>query len=226
MTGRQVTRDTPLVQVALDVTTAKHAIELGRAAVAAGADWLELGKPLVEFIGIRGLAEVCAEFPGRYLLADLMIIAAPRKYLQACADLGISNATVTALAPVPTVIEAIAVGRELGVEVTVDLFNCADLLGNAVRYADAGADYLMVHFGVDQKRARPDGSPLEDLAAVAARVTTPLSYATYDARESVAAVTAGASVIVQGEPLLSAGDPLAALTEFITTTKFGTGAIR
>jgi hypothetical protein len=76
----------------------------------------------------------------------------------------------------------------------------------------------MVHFGVDQKRAHPDGSPIETLRAVVDSVDVPVSYATYDLDESRRALDAGASVIVQGEPLLSAPEPRAALRDFIRLT--------
>jgi len=210
---------TPLVQVAIDVTSVDRARPLIETAVASGADWIELGKPLIEFEGLRGLAALAPLLEGRYVLADVMIIAAPEKYILAARELGASNVTVTALAPEETVTEAIHAGKRLGVEITVDLFNVPDPVASARQYSRLGADYVMVHFGVDQKRKSPDGSPIETLARVVDAVNTPVSYATYDLDECRRAVAAGASVIVQGEPLLSAEDPAVALTDFITSTR-------
>lgn len=205
----------PLVQVALDVTDADEAVVLGEQALAAGADWLEIGKPLVEFEGIKGVRRVCERFAGSYVLMDLMIIAAPERYVAAAAQCGASNVTVTALAPEVTVAAAMESGRRHGVAITVDLFNTPDPVAAARRAEQLGADYVMVHFGVDQKRERPEGSPIDDLRRVVQAVGIPVSYATYDAAEAVAATAAGASVIVQGAPLISAADPRAALEEFI-----------
>jgi 3-keto-L-gulonate-6-phosphate decarboxylase len=208
----------PVVQVAIDVTSLDDASRLIDDAIAAGADWIELGKPLIEFAGLRGLLELRPQLEGRYVVADAMILSAPEKYLRAAQEAGASNVTVTALAPRQTVVEAIEAGKRLGVAVTVDLFNVGDVLGAAQDFARAGADYLMVHFGVDQKRAHPDGSPIETLRAVVDSVDVPVSYATYDLDESRRALDAGASVIVQGEPLLSAPEPRAALRDFIRLT--------
>lgn len=209
----------PLIQVAIDTTSIDAARPMIDAAISAGADWIELGKPLIEFEGLKGVRQLMPELEGKYVLLDVMIMAAPEKYVLAAQEMGARNVTVTALAPNETVEEAIAVGKRLGVDITVDLFNVTDVMGKARRYADLGADYLMVHFGVDQKRAQPEGSPILLLRDVVNAVEVPISYATYDLAESRAAVLAGASVIVQGEPLLSGPNPVEALTEFVRQTQ-------
>jgi 3-hexulose-6-phosphate synthase len=215
----------PLVQIAIDAISLDTARSMAGIAQRAGADWIEIGKPLIEYEGINGVAELVSELGSTYVLLDLMIMAAPEKYIRAAREIGAQNVMVTALAPFETVAAAITFGKQLGVDVTVDLFNTPDTLTLARRFSDLGADYLMVHFGVDQKRSRPAGSPVELLRQVVEAVDVPVSYATYDLDESLAAVAAGASVIVQGEPLTSAPEPEEALRAFIAaTTSHGTGA--
>lgn len=215
----------PLIQVAVDTVSIESAAAIIDDALAAGADWIELGKPLVEFEGLLGLRRLRPLLEGRYVVVDAMIMSAPEKYIVAAKECGASNVTVTALAPRETVLAALEAGKRLGVHVTVDLFNVSDVVATAREYARAGADYLMVHFGVDQKRAQPDGSPINTLAEVVRSVDVPVSYATYDTDESRRAVEAGASVIVQGEPLLSVGDRRDALRRFVESThSFATGA--
>lgn len=209
----------PLIQVAIDTVSIAAAQPLIEAAIFAGADWIEFGKPLIEFEGLKGVRQLMPQLEGKYVLLDVMIIAAPEKYIRAAQEMGARNVTVTALAPDETIEEAIVVGKRLGIDITIDLFNATDVVAKARRYADLGADYLMVHFGVDQKRAQPDGSPILLLRDVVQAVEVPVSYATYDLAESHAAVLAGASVIVQGEPLLSSPNPREALTEFVRQTQ-------
>jgi 3-hexulose-6-phosphate synthase/6-phospho-3-hexuloisomerase len=108
----------PVVQVAIDVTSLDDASRLIDDAIAAGAAWIELGKPLIEFAGLRGLLELRPQLEGRYVVADAMILSAPEKYLRAAQEAGASNVTVTALAPRQTVVEAIEAGKRLGVAVT------------------------------------------------------------------------------------------------------------
>ncbi|WP_167132945.1 orotidine 5'-phosphate decarboxylase / HUMPS family protein [Paramicrobacterium chengjingii] len=209
----------PKVQIAIDTTSAEHARELIEIAQASGADWIEIGKPLIEFEGLRGLEELKDQLEAPYVLFDLMVMSSPSKYISAAHRLGANNVTVSAHAPLETIQEAVYAAHDLSIALTVDLFNVENPVERAVEAAHAGADYVMVHFGVDQKRHQPEGSPIGVLREVALAVDIPVSYATYDADESRRAVEAGASVIVQGEPLLSAEEPRKALSEFIATTK-------
>lgn len=208
----------PQVQLALDVTDVESAIRLGHIGLNAGADWLEVGKPLIEFEGLNGVRRLVQEFHTTPIVLDLMVMAAPERYIRAAAEAGAFSVTVTALAPEITVLTAVDLGRKYGVDVTVDLFNVSDVLSAAARFAAHGAP-LMVHFGVDQKRASPDGSPIAVLAEVTAGTDVRVSYATYDLDESIAAVAAGADVIVQGEPLLSSPHFEQSFTDFVRHTR-------
>ena len=209
----------PRVQVALDVTSIEAATTLATAALDAGADQLEIGKPLVEFLGLEGVASVMERFPGVHFELDLMIMAGAARYVEAAAEMGARGVTVTALVPWVTIEDAVARGRELGVRVCVDLFNVSDPVATARRAEGAGAGAVMIHVGVDQRRHDPQFSQLDELREAAAAVSIPVAYATYDVGEAMAAVDAGASEIVQGAPLIEADDPRAALASFIDRVK-------
>jgi 3-hexulose-6-phosphate synthase and related proteins len=208
-----------IIQIALDVTDSERAEYLAGCAVRAGADWLEIGNPLNKFEGVHAIRHISSRFSGQYILVDFMIMAGAKRYVTAAKERGAHNVTVTALCPDITVRETIEEGKRQGIEVTVDLFNTADVVECAKKYSDMGADYIMVHFGVDQKRENPDTSPLDLLKQVHEAVKTPLSYAVYDVEEARQAVKNGAKVIVVGEPLLSAEDPEEAMREFIESVK-------
>jgi hypothetical protein len=75
-------RPQPRVQVALDVTSIEEATRLATAALDAGADQLEIGKPLIEFLGLQGAASIMARFPGVRFELDLMIMAAAASRLR------------------------------------------------------------------------------------------------------------------------------------------------
>ncbi len=209
----------PIVQIAIDVTENNQAAHLAACALAAGADWLEIGNPLVKFEGVHAISHVSSRFPDAYILVDFMILAGAKRYITAARERGARNVTVTALAPDITVRETIEEGKRQGIAVTVDLFNVPSVVESAKKYEAMGADYIMVHFGTDQKRERPDFSPLAELKAVSEAVRTPLSYAVYDQAEGVAAVQNGASIIVVGQPLIAAADPTAAIAAFVQAIK-------
>lgn len=210
-----------IIQMAIDVTDNERAAFLAKCALNAGADWIEIGNPLNKFEGVHAIDYISSRFPETYILVDFMILAGAKRYVTAAKDRGARNVTVTALCPDITVRETIEEGKKQGIDVTVDLFNVADPVEAAKKYAAMGADYIMVHFGVDQKREHPDASPLETLRIINETVDTPLSFAVYDAEEAIAAVENGADVIVVGEPLLSAPDPEKAMKEFIDKVRKG-----
>ena len=61
----------PIVQISLDLTDIKEAIETARIAVEAGVDWLEAGTPLILAEGLHGVRALRAEFPDHPIVADL-----------------------------------------------------------------------------------------------------------------------------------------------------------
>lgn len=210
--------DKTIVQIAIDLTETEAALELAGDALLAGADWLEVGNPWIKLEGgRRTLQALRSAYPDAYVLADLMILSGSKRYIDLAAEAGINNVTVTALAPDYTVEEAIVLGRDRGVDVTVDLFNVDDPVAGALKYEAMGATHVMVHFGVDQKRKFPAGSPVGVLRDVVDAVSIPVSYATYGVEEAVEAVRSGAAIIVQGSPLITGPDRLARLTEFVRT---------
>lgn len=209
----------PIIQIAIDVTTNERAAYLTECALRAGADWIEVGNPLNKFEGVHAIRYLTERFPDAYVLVDFMILAGAKRYVTAAKERGAKNVTVTALCPDITVRETIEEGKRQGVAVTVDLFNVEDPVESAKKYEAMGADYIMVHFGVDQKRENPNASPLDTLKRVHETVKTPLSFAVYDAEEAIQAVRNGAEVIVVGEPLLSAEDPEKAMRAFVETVK-------
>lgn len=209
----------PLIQIAIDVTDNERASYLTQCALRAGADWIEVGNPLNKFEGVHAISYLSERFPDAYILVDFMILAGAKRYVTAAKERGAMNVTVTALCPDITVRETIEEGKRQGIEVTVDLFNVADVVESAKKYEKMGADYIMVHFGVDQMRQNPNASPLDALKRVHECVKTPLSYAVYNVSDGIQAVKNGASVIVVGEPLLSAADPEKAMREFIEAVK-------
>ncbi len=209
----------PIVQIAIDCVENEKAAFLAECAVNAGADWLEIGNPLNKFEGVHAIDYVSSRFPNEYILVDFMVIAGAKRYVTAAKQRGAKNVTVTALAPDITVKETIEEGKKQGVDITVDLFNVTDIVNAAIKYEKMGADYIMVHFGVDQKRENPQASPLDSLKEIAAVTKCPLSFAVYDIEEAKTAVSYGAAVIVVGEPLISSDTPTEDMKKFIDELK-------
>lgn len=187
----------PIVQLAIDSMDEDVAASLVTRAAASGADWIELGRPLLDAVGFAGLERLVRLSPNSTFVLDAMILAAPGRYMDRLVELGIAAVTVTALAPEVTIRAAIASAREADRTCIVDLFNCHD--PHAAAEVAVDADYLMVHIGIDQRMADPQLDALELVARLSASSAVPLAYACYDADEAFAARQAGASVLVLGE---------------------------
>jgi len=209
----------PIVQAAIDTTDIERALFLAECAVDAGVDWLEVGHPLVVHEGVKAIQAITRAFPETYVLVDFMIMAGGKTYFSIARDLGARNATILGLIPYYSIRESVQAARELGVDSTVDLFNSANLTRGALDAEAYGADYVMVHFGVDQHRYEPEKSPFDGLSEVVQAVKIRVSFATYNVQESVKAVKMGAKIIVIGEPLLSSTDPKSAFRAFVQETK-------
>jgi 3-keto-L-gulonate-6-phosphate decarboxylase len=209
----------PIIQIAIDTTSIDSAIIIADAAVKAGADWIEIGNPLIKFEGRRAIESIAAKYPNQYLLVDYMILAGAKKYITAAKESGAKNVTVCGLVPDYSIQDAINEAKINDMKVTVDLFNISDIVAGAKKFASMGADYVMVHYGVDQKKFFPGGTPIHELKKVVEAVDIPVAYATYGLDESIQAVKAGAKIIVQGEPLTSAFDLIETLSYFIQKTK-------
>jgi 3-keto-L-gulonate-6-phosphate decarboxylase len=84
---------------------------------------------------------------------------------------------------------------------------------------DLGVDYLMLHLGFDESRDEPNKHPLDGLEELVGAVRIPVGVGTFGVEDAVEAVRRGASFIVQGEPLLSAPDAPARMSDFIAAVK-------
>jgi len=61
----------PIVQVSLDLTDIKEAMEMAHTAMRAGVDWLEAGTPFILAEGLHGVRALRQEFPNTPVVADL-----------------------------------------------------------------------------------------------------------------------------------------------------------
>ncbi len=216
----------PWVQISIDVLDLDKGARLAAMAEKAGADWVETGTPLITYHGlkaIRTIADACRSSP---VLADLKACDGVAKYFRESGRQGARIATVLGFAPDASIREAIRGGREGGVEVMVDLYALPrEALGRrASELEKLGVHYLLLHAGGDESAANPGRDPLVGLAEVLGAVTIPVGAVTFNRDQAVRAVRAGASFVVQGEPLVSAADGFEQLSTFIAAVKSARGA--
>jgi len=211
-------RRRPLVQLALDFPTVQHAVACARLGIEAGVDVLEVGLPLLVSEGVKTIGHLKRSFPDWPIVVNLQAMDGGARAVQLAAGHGAAGVTVCACAADETVRAAVGAGREAGVKVVVDLIGCRDVVGRAFECQEWGAVLVLLRVGADQRRAAADGARevTAGLEAVRRAVTAvPVGVVTYGVEDAVAAARGGAAIVVVGHPVISSGEPLVALSEYV-----------
>ena len=141
----------PVLQVALDLMHLKRAVEIADEAVAGGADWVEIGTPLLKSEGAAAVRELKKRLPSRVLVADTKTMDVGGFEVEIAVKAGAQVVTVMSLADEGTISEAVIAAKRYGAKIMVDLMNEPDLAKAAVRAQRLGADYVCLHVGIDEQ---------------------------------------------------------------------------
>jgi 3-hexulose-6-phosphate synthase/6-phospho-3-hexuloisomerase len=201
---------TAVLQVALDMMHLKRALAIGREAVEGGADWVEVGTPLLKSEGAEAIRALRKAFPERTIVADMKTMDVGGFEVEIAVKAGADVVTVMGLSDDATISESALTARRYGAKVMVDLMNVPDIVARARRSAELGASYVCLHVGIDeQMKAR--SSPLDLIKEVVRSVDLPVAVAgginQSNARDFV---KAGASIIIVGGAIIKAEDVRAA----------------
>jgi len=195
----------PVLQLALDFVDNHRALGVAAEGVAGGADWLEVGTPLLKAEGLDAVRALRDAHPGHVIVCDTKTMDAGRAEMESAAKAGADYATVLGAASDSTVRESIEAGKNYGIKVLVDLVNVADPVARAREADEWGAAVVGVHCPIDRQMEGFD--PFETLRAVASAVAIPVAVAGGINSETAAeAVRCGASVVVVGGAISKAPD--------------------
>ena len=198
-----------ILQVALDVYNLDRALEIGREAVAGGADWVEAGTPLIKSEGLNAVRELKKAFPDKLVVADMKIMDVGGMETEMAIKAGAGLVTVLGAADDGTVREAVEAARKYGGKVMVDLIAVADKPARAKQAEALGAHYVGLHVGVDEQMQ--GRSPVEMVRAIRAATTLPIAVAGGLTSETLAPlIQAGADVLIVGGAITKAQDATAA----------------
>jgi len=205
----------PLIQIALDFLTIEQAIANARLGIQAGVDILEVGTPLIVAQGVNTIGQLKRAFPDYPVLADYKTMDSGGKNVQHTHAQGGQYMTVCGNAPDETVRAAVAASKETGVKVVVDLIGCKSVAKRAAQCEAWGVDMLYLHYGADQRWADATQDSTQWLAEVMEAVKIPIGVGTFGAEDAVRAVAGGAALVAIGHPVISAEDPLEALSDYV-----------
>ena len=197
----------PIVQLSLDLTDIKEAIETAHIAVEAGIDWLEAGTPLILAEGLNCVRALRAEFPNHPIVADLKTMDGGYLEAEMMAKAGATHVVVMARAHEETIKCVVKAGRDWGVKVMGDNLGCDDKAAASRQMEDLGVDYIVHHTGFDERNGifADTGrrlSPLDDLDAVVNAVSIPVqAVGGLTIEEAINMPKRGAPLVVIGAPL-------------------------
>jgi 3-hexulose-6-phosphate synthase/6-phospho-3-hexuloisomerase len=140
-----VAKQTGIIQISLDVTTIDEALDLARAALRAGVDWLEAGTPLILAEGLHGVRALHKEFPDAPLVADLKTMDGAGLEAEMMFKAGADMVVVMGQAHDASIIEQVKIARRYGGKVMCDVMLCPDKPRRAREAQDLGVDYIIVH---------------------------------------------------------------------------------
>jgi 3-hexulose-6-phosphate synthase len=216
-----------VVQISLDLTDIKEAIETAHIAVGAGVDWLEAGTPLILAEGLQCVRALRSVFPAHPIVVDLKTMDGGYLEAEMMAKAGATHVVVMARAHVETLKAVVKAGRDYEIKVMGDNLACEDKAAASRMMEDLGVDYIVHHLGYDERNgilATGGGrvSPLDDLDAVVNAVQIPVqAVGGLTLEEAVELPKRGAPLVVIGAPLaidansfnVAPGDLKALLTE-------------
>ncbi|HHT9144592.1 MAG: 3-hexulose-6-phosphate synthase [Candidatus Brocadiaceae bacterium] len=186
-----------ILQVALDFVDLHRAVKVAEEAIEGGADWLEIGTPLIKSEGMNAVRHLRKVFPGVTLLADMKTMDAGRAEMEMAAKAGANIAVVMGDAPESTIKECIQAGKNYGMKICVDFINNNKVEERIADIEKWGADYIAVHTAIDDQMHGK--TPFSTLERICSKVKTPVAVAGgINSANVIDAVNAGASIVIVG----------------------------
>ncbi|HVN55779.1 MAG TPA: orotidine 5'-phosphate decarboxylase / HUMPS family protein [Anaerolineaceae bacterium] len=137
-------KDTPLLQLALDYISLPKALVMA-ATVAPEVDIIEIGTPLCKAAGIQAVSAMREICPDKLILADLKTPDVGGLEATMAFDAGADMMTVIGGATLATVSQALAVARQRGKEMLMELTGVRDIFERAVEWRKIGVDRIVYH---------------------------------------------------------------------------------
>lgn len=199
-----------VLQLALDLMQTGRAVPIARESVAGGADWLEVGTPLIKSEGAESIRTLRREFPGVKIVADTKTMDVGSLEVEIVAKAGADIVTVLGLSDDSTIEEAVSAARKYGAEIMVDMINVPDKVRRSREAEALGVSYICLHMGIDQQM-RGEDPPIDILKRIVSEISIPVAVAGGITAETAGMyVEAGAQVIIVGGGIMKTADITAA----------------
>jgi 3-hexulose-6-phosphate synthase/6-phospho-3-hexuloisomerase len=194
-----------VLQVALDLLELKRAIQIAQESLEGGADWIEIGTPLIKSEGMQAVRSMRDRFPDSVIVADMKIADTGTLEVEMAAKAGANIVCVLADADDAVIEEAVRAARLYGIRLMADLINVKDPESQACHLESLGVDIICAHVGVDQQMTGRNS--IELLATLSNKIHIPLAVAGgIDSASAGDAVRYGADIIIVGGGITRSSD--------------------
>lgn len=194
-----------ILQVALDLLELKRALQIAHEAVLGGADWIEVGTPLIKSEGMPAIRAIRDAFPHTTIVADMKIADTGALEVEMAAKAGADLVCILADADDAVVAEAVRSARKYGIRLMADLINVPDPVSRACQLETMGIDIICAHAGIDQQMIGKDSLGL--LNELSTRCHTPIAVAGgIDADHAGEAVKMGVDIVIVGGWIVRSAD--------------------
>ncbi len=195
----------PILQVALDLLELSRAVQIAEEAVQGGADWIEVGTPLIKSEGMAAVRTLRENFPGHKIVADMKVADTGTIEVEMAAKAGANIVCILGDADDSVIGEAVRAAAHYGVRLMADLINVADPPARARELEQLGVDIINAHVGIDQQMIGKRSVDL--LTSIGRNVGIPLAVAGgLEASTAAEAVRHGADIVIVGGSIIRTAD--------------------
>lgn len=159
------------IQVALDLTDLRRAVELTRELCRAGLEMVEAGTPLIKMFGLPAVSAIKTACPTAEVVADLKTADVGALEARLAREFGADWGTVLGATNIETIEEFVKEARALGLKAAVDLIGLPNALERAREIKQrVMPDLFIFHLGIDVQRRT--GLRFGELLEMASRLRT------------------------------------------------------
>lgn len=197
----------PMLQVALDLVELERALTIAGEAISGGADWIEVGTPLIKSEGMRAVVSLKSAYPDRIIVADMKTADTGAIEVEMAAKSGADIVCVLGASDDSVVSESVRAARKYGVKIMADLISVPNPSTRAMELEQLGVDFICAHTGIDQQMTGTE--PLDLLLKVIREVSIPVAAAGGISEITASgAIFAGASIVIVGGSIVRSSDVL------------------
>lgn len=207
-------RDSRSIQIALDLRDIDQATKVAEAAAQAGAQFVEVGDPLIKSIGVAAIGHIKQQFPDLTVVAEMMSADWGRDQVVLAAEAGADVVLLIGPASTASVAAAVEASTRLGVPLVLDIPE-RHLDRSWVQAMErTGVDGFAVTTNIDLGAAGPH--PLERAEILRTWTKLPVAVSGgFGTTDTALSATATWDILVVGRSVTDAVDPTTAARQLI-----------